>query len=102
MRAAYIKQRILKQILEGRYQPNEMLPSVKELCDAFNASPNTVQKAIHGLSADGVLEAKRGTGLFVRPASLRIKSGKRIGLIHPNTSAYLKGKPYPGDVIEKL
>jgi LacI family transcriptional regulator len=58
-----------------------------------------VQKAIHALSAEGVIEAKRGTGLFIKPFDNKGGTGKRIGLVHPNQTGYLEGEKYPKPIV---
>ena len=49
------------QIVSGKFQPGEKLPSVRELALAAKVNPNTVQKAL----ADGLIFTERTNGKFV-------------------------------------
>ncbi len=92
----------MRHILEGRYAPGQSLPTIHELAKILQVSTKTVQKAVHGLSAEGLIEAKRGVGLIVKAAPATNARWKRVGLLYANTGDYLKGMPYPGTVIQAL
>ncbi|KRO16296.1 GntR family transcriptional regulator [Lacticaseibacillus saniviri] len=67
---AYYEALVLKikqQILAGVYDPNDKLPSVRELAVAESLNPNTVAKAYKQLEQDGVLYVQPGKGSFVSP-----------------------------------
>ena len=57
---------ISEMILTGQLTPGEQIMSVRELALAIKANPMTVSKAYSILERDGLLERKRGVGLFVR------------------------------------
>ena len=97
-----IRRLLLRHILEGQFEPNQTLPTIASLAKTFTVSIPTVQKAIHALSREGIIEAKRGVGIFVKRFDLQAGRGRRIGLLHPNPSSYLLEHPYPGAVIETL
>src|SRR5579862_1345462 len=97
-----IKRQLMRHILEGRYSPGSTLPTIQELSDTLKVSTKTVQKAIHALSAEGLIEAKRGVGLTVKAISAHTGRKREIGLIHPNTPEYIKTDPYPGFVVKAL
>ena len=97
-----IKQQLLRYILEGKFEIDQALPSIESLSATFGVSTKTVQKAIHALSADGVIEAKRGIGLFVKSLRPPSSQGRRVGLLHANQPQYLRQKPYPQPVIASL
>jgi DNA-binding LacI/PurR family transcriptional regulator len=90
----------LRHILEGRYQPGQLLPTIHELADILQVSTKTVQKAVHGLSAEGLIVAKRGVGLMVKDTPARRSRWKRVGLLYPHGESYLKSAPYPASVIQ--
>ncbi|GAA4407797.1 PLP-dependent aminotransferase family protein [Tsukamurella soli] len=48
--------------------PGARLPSSRSLRDVYRASPVTVQKALHTLAAQGLVESRPGVGTFVRAA----------------------------------
>ena len=97
-----IKRHLMRHILEGRYLPGSTLPTIQELSETLKVSTKTVQKAIHALSAEGLIEAKRGVGLTVKAIPAQTGRKREIGLIHPNTPDYLKTDAYPGFVIKAL
>jgi DNA-binding LacI/PurR family transcriptional regulator len=97
-----VKRRIYQYILEGQMRADEVLPTINQLAAMFGVSPKTVQKAIHALRAEGVIQSKRGVGVFVKPVELRRSRGRRIGILFSNTPHYLEAQPYPGPVIAAL
>lgn len=46
--------------------PSARLPSTRALVARYAASPVTVQKALHALTAQGLIESRPGVGTFVR------------------------------------
>jgi len=56
-----------KQALRlGLLQPGDKLPTAKEVVAATAINPNTVLKAYRELEREGLVEAQRGLGTFVR------------------------------------
>jgi GntR family transcriptional regulator len=56
-----------KQALRlGLLQPGDKLPTAREVVEATAINPNTVLKAYRELERDGLVEARRGVGTFVR------------------------------------
>ena len=47
------------------YQPGEALPSQRTLALELRVNPNTVQRAFDELLRDGVIQSRRGRGVFV-------------------------------------
>ena len=54
-----------QQILSGRLNPGDLVPTERELREAFGVSRATVREALHGLVSSGYLE-RRSNQLFVR------------------------------------
>ena len=52
-------------ILAGRFGPGERIPSTRELADLLRVSRATVTTAYDQLTAEGYLQAERGSGSFV-------------------------------------
>ncbi len=52
-------------IAGGVYRPGEGLPSVRAMAIELRVNPNTVQRAYEALERDGVVESRRGVGMFV-------------------------------------
>lgn len=59
-------QQALREAIETRVlNPDEALPSERQLAADLSVSRITVRKAIEGLAADGMLERRQGAGNFV-------------------------------------
>ena len=56
---------LLRQIQEGEWNPDEMLPSEAALVDQYNLSRSTVRQAMDMLVNDGLIYRQRGKGTFV-------------------------------------
>ncbi|HWM37333.1 MAG TPA: GntR family transcriptional regulator [Streptomyces sp.] len=50
----------------GLLQPGDKLPTAREVVEATAINPNTVLKAYRELEREGLVEARRGLGTFVR------------------------------------
>ena len=98
-----IRRQLRQRILDGQFEAAGTLPTIRSLAKSFNVSTKTVQKAIHALSAEGIIEAKRGTGLFIKSQAFKPGSGgQRIGLLHASAPEYLNGELYPKPIIDTL
>lgn len=53
------------QIVAGRYQPGERLPSVRDLASEAGVNPNTMQRALAELERNGLVMAQRTSGRVV-------------------------------------
>lgn len=60
-----LKDTLTAEIQAGRYQPQQRLPSERELCERYQVSRMTVRQAISGLIRDGWVYARVGKGTFV-------------------------------------
>ena len=56
---------IRKDILTGRYKPGDQLPPVRKLCEDWNCTPGTIQRAYHKLVQEGLLVSHPGRGTRV-------------------------------------
>ncbi len=62
---------IFRQILAGRLATGAQLSPVRDLAIQIRVNPMTVSKAYALLEAEGLLERRRGVGLFVAPLAPR-------------------------------
>lgn len=60
-----VMEQIRRQILAGHLPEGEQLVSVRELAGQLNVNPMTISKAYSLLEIEGLLERRRGVGLFV-------------------------------------
>jgi DNA-binding FadR family transcriptional regulator len=61
-----VQEAIKNHILENRLKANDPLPSEGELASQLGVSRNSVREAVKALESIGILETRRGSGLFLR------------------------------------
>jgi len=79
-RPVYLRLRdiIAAAILDGHYGDGDMLPSVRAFAAQQGANPLTVAKAYQSFQDDGLVQVKRGIGMFVAPgASRKLRAAER-------------------------
>lgn len=57
--------RITEDIMAGKFEPNEKLPTEHEMIAAFGVSRSVVREAIAALRSEGLVETRQGAGAFV-------------------------------------
>jgi GntR family transcriptional regulator len=62
-----IKEKMKMLIIRGVLQPDEQIPSVRELAQSLTVNPNTIQKAYKNLETEGFIYSVRAKGSFVAP-----------------------------------
>jgi DNA-binding transcriptional regulator YhcF (GntR family) len=67
-----IAENICRQILAGKLQPGERVPSVRDLAAEYEVNRNTVLRTYALLDESGVFENKRGIGFFVSERAVEI------------------------------
>ncbi len=66
------------QLLDGDPAEGQAMPSVRVLATRYLLNPLTVNRALQALGDAGLLENKRGMGLFVTPgAHERLRAAER-------------------------
>ena len=78
-----IRQRLTEMILSGAVPEGEALPSVRSIAGDLSVNPLTVTKAFDALVDVGVVEKRRGLGMFV-------KTGARAELLAHERDKFLK------------
>ncbi|WP_314174017.1 GntR family transcriptional regulator [Streptomyces winkii] len=61
-----IVQQVKQALRLGLLQPGDKLPTAREVVEATAVNPNTVLKAYRELEREGLVEAHRGLGTFIR------------------------------------
>lgn len=60
-----IIERVQMDIITGRYQPGDKLPSIRDLAQEAAVNPNTMQKALSELERSGLIYSQRTSGRFI-------------------------------------
>lgn len=60
-----IRDWLVDQILTGKLQPGEKIPSVRELAADIEVNRNTVMRSYSLMEEEGIIENKRGIGFFI-------------------------------------
>jgi GntR family transcriptional regulator len=70
--------RLGQALLDGSPPEGEAMPSVRMLAAEFGLNPLTVNRALQAMVDAGLLESRRGLGMFVLPqASERLRAAER-------------------------
>ena len=85
---AQLVEKVQLDIVTGRYQPGEKLPSVRELAAQAAVNPNTMQKAFTELERSGLVYTQRTNGRYITEDQERI-SRVREELARECTQSYL-------------
>ena len=60
-----LRDRVVAMILDGVLKDGDPLPSVRNVAAEYRVNPLTVLKGYQQLADEGVVEARRGRGMFV-------------------------------------
>ena len=77
--------------------PGSKLPSVRDLCNQLQISQHTLENALRGLEACGLLACKHGKGIFVSS----LARNRRIGLV-TRWDLLASGQPFPQMLLTAL
>lgn len=66
-----VAQQIEQAILNGFYGEGEQIQSTTEIATTYQVNPATVLKGMNILVDNGILEKRRGTGVFVKIGALQ-------------------------------
>jgi GntR family transcriptional regulator len=64
-----LRDRVSAMILDGVLGEGDPLPSVRTVAAEYRVNPLTVLKGYQELAGDGVVETRRGRGMFVNPGA---------------------------------
>lgn len=75
--------RLAARLLDGELTEGEPMPSVRALASRYLLNPLTVSRALQALDEDGLLETRRGLGIYVRPGARdRLRQAARERFLH--------------------
>jgi GntR family transcriptional regulator len=67
-----LQERMLGFILDGTFEEAQAIPSVRTLAAEYQVNHLTVSKACQALVDDGLIEKRRGLGMFVTPGAQKM------------------------------
>jgi GntR family transcriptional regulator len=62
---------IFEKILTSAWQPDERIPSVRDLATELEVNPNTVMRTYEFLQQEEIVYSQRGLGLFVQSNAIK-------------------------------
>ncbi|WP_224777850.1 GntR family transcriptional regulator [Gluconobacter thailandicus] len=65
-----LRDKVVGMMLDGAVGEGDPVPSVRQVATDCQINPLTVMKAYQQLSDEGLLEKRRGLGMFVAPGAL--------------------------------
>lgn len=66
-----VEQELTQAIRTGKYLPGTKIPTENELCKMFNVSRTAIREAVKKMSAKGLVDVKRGSGVYVQEVSIK-------------------------------
>ena len=67
-----LRDRVVAMILDGVLKEGDPLPSVRNVSSEYRVNPLTVLKGYQHLVDEGLVEARRGLGMFVKDGAARL------------------------------
>jgi GntR family transcriptional regulator len=67
-----LRDRVVAMILEGVLAEGDPLPSVRTVAAEYRVNPLTVLKSYQQLVDEGLVESRRGRGMFVNPGARQL------------------------------
>lgn len=68
-----VRDQLVRRLIDGRWQPGQLIPSEIELAREVGVSQGTIRKALDAMTAENLLIRRQGRGTFVaRPEESRI------------------------------
>jgi GntR family transcriptional regulator len=98
-----LKERTIAMILDGTLAEGDALPSVRTVASEFQLNPITVSKSYQALVDEGLVEKRRGLGMFVmQGARAKLVDSERDKFINEEWPATVSRVHQLGLDIEEL
>ncbi len=72
-----VKDMLIKYIVQGVFQPQEAIPSIRDLANQLAINPNTVLKAFKELESEGYIYSIVGKGSYVSDIAIITELNKK-------------------------
>ena len=82
-----IVEQVRRRVASGSLAAGDELPSVRALAQLHAINPMTVSKAYSLLETEGLLERRRGMGMFVAAVRPTRSAAQRLALLEPALQA---------------
>ncbi len=76
-------------VASARLNEGEQLPTVRKLAEQLLINPNTVARAYRELESEGVVQSKRGAGVFVSGSGSPLSRKEKNRLLNERIDALL-------------
>jgi len=98
-----LKERVIAMMLDGILKPREALPSVRQVAAEYQLNPITGSRAYQELADEGLVEKRRGLGMFVtEEASRKLRSSERDRFLNEEWPAVVERIRRLGLSLEEL
>lgn len=98
-----LKERVIAMMLDGLLKPGEALPSVRQVAAEYQLNPITVSRAYQELADEGLVEKRRGLGMFVtEEAAKKLRSTERERFLKEEWPAVVERIQRLGLSVEEL
>ncbi len=67
-----LRDRVVAMILDGVLKEGDPLPSVRSVAAEYRINPLTVLKTYQGLVGEGLVESRRGLGMFINAGARKL------------------------------
>ena len=67
-----LRDRVVAMILDGTLKEGDPLPSVRNVASEYRVNPLTVMKGYQQLVDDGLVESRRGLGMFINAGARKL------------------------------
>lgn len=97
-----IGEKLIKQILNGSYAIDSLLPTEKQLCDKFKISRHTAREALRYVEKTGLVERRQGSGTQVKRNEMPEQINQFINSINDllQFGKHTRFEVYVSDIIE--
>ena len=95
-KTSQIRNRILKQIVSGKYADGKAIPSERILAESYEVSHATVREAVSQLVESGYLQRIQGKGTFVKEQN---EKSELVNLLCYDMHGLLERDPFISDVL---
>lgn len=76
-------------VASGRLEAEQKLPSVRKLAEQLMINPNTVARAYRELESEGVVQSRRGSGVFVADGGSPLSRKEKNRILNERIDALL-------------